>query len=198
MKKYLYGVLAGFCVLILAGCANVEVAIRVDDNASIPAARVAIFTNDATVFSQLRRTAVDEYRKLSPEEQRYVQVQEQSAEKPYVIAWVWNFPDKESAEQFTRQFLGSTARLTSEQDLVILQSTLRGEEMGGALNRMGADAVRPFLGNITLSVKAYMPGEILSYVDGTVDGNQWVLDMNLGDVYREKPTYDVEVISRKR
>ncbi len=197
MKKYLFLLLASALVFILTGCADVEVAIRVDASASIPAARVAIYTNDSTVFSQLRKAAIDEYQKLSVEEQRYVQIQEQKDQTPYVIAWVWNFPDKESAERFTRQFLGSTAQLTSEQDLIILQSTLRGEEMGEALSRMGADTVRPFLGNITLSVKAYMPGEILSYVDGTVDGSQWVLDMNLGEVYRDQPTFDVEVISRK-
>ncbi|HSV32423.1 MAG TPA: hypothetical protein VLH40_10470 [Atribacteraceae bacterium] len=197
MKRALYVVIAVCVVMLLAGCAQVEVAIRVDSNASIPAARLAISTSEYTIFNQLKRAAVDEYQKLSPEERQHVQIQTKEDGAPYIVAWVWNFPDQEAAQEFTRRFLGSTAQLTKEQDLIILQAQLRGSEMEGVINQLGAAAtVRPFLHNINLTIKAYMPGEILSFVDGAIDQDVWFLDLNLGQVYQQKPTFDVEVISR--
>ncbi len=81
---------------------------------------------------------------------------------------------------------------------MILEATLKGEDLGAALDKMGAGTVKPLLGNVILALKAYMPGEVISYVDGKVEQNTWTLEMNVGKVYKEKPTYDIEVISRDK
>ena len=112
------------------------------------------------------------------------------------MAWVWSFEDQARAQEFTRQFLGSSAELTKDQDLVILHANLKGAELEAALDKMGAGKAKPFLNSITLALKAYMPGEILSYVEGKVEGNVWTQEFNLGKIYREKPTVDIEVISK--
>ena len=66
------------------------------------------------------------------------------------------------------------------------------------MNQWGGTAVKPFLDSITLFVKAYMPGEILSYVEGEVEDKVWQQELNLGEVYKNKPTIDIEVISRDK
>ncbi len=187
-------------LFIVAGCAQIEVGIKIDSDATIPKARIAISTSDVNVYSQLKKAALNEYKKLSEEEKSYVEIQSKEDKSPYVIAWVWSFPNQEKAQEFTQQFLGSTAKLSKDQDmgLVILEASLKGEEMGVALDKMGAATVRPFLGNVTLSLKAFMPGEVISFVEGKVDKNVWNLEMNVGKVYKEKPTYDIEVISREK
>ena len=43
-----------------------------------------------------------------------------------------------------------------------------------------------------------MPGEILSYVEGEVEDKVWQQELNLGEVYKNKPTIDIEVISRDK
>ena len=141
---------------------------------------------------------MNEYKKLPEDERSYVEIQAKEDASPYIIAWVWSFPNQEKAQQFTEQFLGSTAKLTKDQDLVILEATLKGEDLGAALDKMGAGTVKPLLGNVILALKAYMPGEVISYVDGKVEQNTWTLEMNVGKVYKEKPTYDIEVISRDK
>ncbi|NLJ50046.1 MAG: hypothetical protein GX428_10770 [Candidatus Atribacteria bacterium] len=190
----------GFMILVffISGCAQIEVGIKVDSNATIPKARISISTTDVNVYSQIKKAAVNEYKKLSEDERSYVEIQAKEDASPYIIAWVWSFPNQEKAQQFTEQFLGSTAMLTKDQDLVILEATLKGEELGAALDKMGAGTVKPLLGNVTLALKAYMPGEIISYVDGKVEQNNWTLELNVGKVYKEKPTYDIEVISREK
>jgi len=187
-------------LFIVAGCAQIEVGIKIDSDATIPKARIAISTSDVNVYSQLKKAALNEYKKLSEEEKSYVEIQSKEDKSPYVIAWVWSFPNQEKAQEFTQQFLGSTAKLSKDQDmgLVILEASLKGEEMGVALDKMGAATVRPFLGNVTLALKAFMPGEVISFVEGKVDKNVWNLEMNVGKVYKEKPTYDIEVISREK
>ena len=191
---------SGFLLIavLLTGCAQIEVGIKVDSNATIPKARVAISTTDVNVFSQIKKAAVNEYKKLSDEEKSYVEIQSKEDASPYVIAWVWSFPDQEKAQKFTQQFLGTAATLSKDQDLVLLQATLKGEELGAALGKMGAATVKPLLGNVTLALKAFMPGEVISFVEGKVEKNIWTLEMNVGKVYKEKPTYDIEVISRDR
>jgi hypothetical protein len=201
MKRTWWLVLSLLMVLfIVAGCAQIEVGIKVDSDATIPKARIAISTADVNVYSQLKKAALNEYKKLSEEEKSYVEIQSKEDKSPYVIAWVWSFPDQEKAQEFTQQFLGSAAKLSKDQDmgLVILEASLKGEEMGAALDKMGAGTVRPFLGNVTLALKAFMPGEVISFVEGKVDKNVWTLEMNVGKVYKEKPTYDIEVISREK
>jgi len=201
MKRTWWLVLSLLMVLfIVAGCAQIEVGIKIDSDATIPKARIAISTSDVNVYSQLKKAALNEYKKLSEEEKSYVEIQSKEDKSPYVIAWVWSFPNQEKAQEFTQQFLGSTAKLSKDQDmgLVILEASLKGEEMGVALDKMGAATVRPFLGNVTLSLKAFMPGEVISFVEGKVDKNVWNLEMNVGKVYKEKPTYDIEVISREK
>ena len=185
-------------IFLISGCAQIEVGIKVDSNATIPKARISISTTDVNVYSQIKKAAVNEYKKLPEDERSYVEIQAKEDASPYIIAWVWSFPNQEKAQQFTEQFLGSTAKLTKDQDLVILEATLKGEELGAALDKMGAGTVKPLLGNVTLALKAYMPGEIISYVDGKVEQNNWTLEMNVGKVYKEKPTYDIEVISREK
>jgi preprotein translocase subunit SecF len=187
-----------FIVIFISGCAQIEVGIKVDSNATIPKARISISTTDVNVYSQIKKAAVNEYKKLPEDERSYVEIQAKEDASPYIIAWVWSFPNQEKAQQFTEQFLGSTAKLSKDQDLVILEATLNGEELGDALDKMGAGTVKPLLGNVTLALKAYMPGEVISYVDGKVDQNTWTLEMNVGKVYKEKPTYDIEVISRDK
>ena len=201
MKRTWWLVLSLLMVLfIVAGCAQIEVGIKIDSDATIPKARIAISTSDVNVYSQLKKAALNEYKKLSEEEKSYVEIQSKEDKSPYIIAWVWSFPNQEKAQEFTQQFLGSTAKLSKDQDmgLVILEASLKGEEMGVALDKMGAATVRPFLGNVTLSLKAFMPGEVISFVEGKVDKNVWNLEMNVGKVYKEKPTYDIEVISREK
>ncbi|MCX6090935.1 MAG: hypothetical protein WCP87_00725 [Atribacterota bacterium] len=189
-------------LLVVAGCAQMEVGIKINADATIPRARVAITTGDVNVFSQIKKAAMNEYKKLSDEEKNYIELQSNEKEKkenePFKIAWVWNFPDQKKAQEFTKQFLGTTAQLTKDQDQVILQASLKGKEMGDALDKMGAGVARPFLGNVTLQLKAYMPGEVISYVDGKVEKNVWTLEMNVGKIYKEKPDYDIEVISREK
>ena len=185
-------------IFLISGCAQIEVGIKVDSNATIPKARISISTTDVNVYSQIKKAAVNEYKKLPEDERSYVEIQAKEDASPYIIAWVWSFPNQEKAQQFTEQFLGSTAMLTKDQDLVILEATLKGEELGAALDKMGAGTVKPLLGNVTLALKAYMPGEIISYVDGKVEQNNWTLELNVGKVYKEKPTYDIEVISREK
>ena len=187
-------------LFIVAGCAQIEVGIKIDSDATIPKARIAISTSDVNVYSQLKKAALNEYKKLSEEEKSYVEIQSKEDKSPYVIAWVWSFPNQEKAQEFTQQFLGSTAKLSKDQDmgLVILEASLKGEEMGVALDKMGAATVRPFLGNVTLALKAFMPGEVISFVEGKVNKNVWTFEMNVGKVYKEKPTYDIEVISREK
>ncbi len=185
-------------IFLISGCAQIEVGIKVDSNATIPKARISISTTDVNVYSQIKKAAVNEYKKLPEDERSYVEIQAKEDASPYIIAWVWSFPNQEKAQQFTEQFLGSTAKLTKDQDLVILEATLKGEELGAALDKMGAGTVKPLLGNVTLALKAYMPGEVISYVEGKVEQNIWTLEMNVGKVYKEKPTYDIEVISREK
>ena len=139
---------------------------------------------------------MNEYRKLPPEERKFVEVQTKQDAPPYIVAWVWSFEDQARAQEFTRQFLGSSAELTKDQDLVILHANLKGAELEAALDKMGAGKAKPFLNSITLALKAYMPGEILSYVEGKVEGKVWTQEFNLGKIYREKPTVDIEVISK--
>ena len=185
-------------LIIVSGCAQIEVGIKVNSDATIPKARISINTTDVNVYSQLKKAAVNEYKKLSEEERSYVEIQSKEDASPYIIAWVWSFPNQQKAQEFTEQFLGSTAKLSKEQDLVILEASLKGEELGKALDRMGAGTVKPLLGNVTLALKAYMPGEVISYIEGKVSKNTWILEMNVGKVYKEKPTYDIEVISREK
>ncbi|MCX7729624.1 MAG: hypothetical protein N2205_00205, partial [Candidatus Caldatribacterium sp.] len=158
-----------FSALILGGCARVELAIQVSQDATIPRARIAVYVKDYTVFTQLKQAASAEYAKLPSEEREYVLLQARDDVSPYVVAWEWRFPNEEKAKAFTEQFLGKSARLYKEQDLVILEAHLKGEELESALQSLGAEKVKPFLGSITLTLKAYMPGEILSYVDGSLE-----------------------------
>ena len=58
--------------------------------------------------------------------------------------------------------------------------------------------VRPFLSSVNLVVKTYMPGEILSFVDGQVEGKTWYQTFNLGKLLQEKPVIDIEVIAREK
>jgi len=199
MKRNWWFIL-GFMIIVflISGCAQIEVGIKIDSNATIPKARISISTTDVNVYSQIKKAAVNEYKKLPEDERSYVEIQAKEDASPYIIAWVWSFPNQEKAQQFTEQFLGSTAKLTKDQDLVILEATLKGEELGAALDKMGAGTVKPLLGNVILALKAYMPGEVISYVDGKVEQNTWTLEMNVGKVYKEKPTYDIEVISRDK
>ncbi|HHT10815.1 MAG TPA: hypothetical protein PLK24_08780 [Atribacter sp.] len=199
MKRNWWFIL-GFMIIVflISGCAQIEVGIKIDSNATIPKARISISTTDVNVYSQIKKAAVNEYKKLPEDERSYVEIQAKEDASPYIIAWVWSFPNQEKAQQFTEQFLGSTAKLTKDQDLVILEATLKGEDLGAALDKMGAGTVKPLLGNVILALKAYMPGEVISYVDGKVEQNTWTLEMNVGKVYKEKPTYDIEVISRDK
>ena len=98
-------------------------------DATIPAARIAVIVNDTTVLSQLKKVAVDEYKKLSEEEREFVKVMTKEDAPPYIVAWEWNFPDQEKAQEFTQQFLGSTARLSKDGDLVVLEASLEGKEL---------------------------------------------------------------------
>ncbi|MGC8777257.1 MAG: hypothetical protein ACP5Q4_01075 [Candidatus Caldatribacteriaceae bacterium] len=195
-RKYLLFLCFVLSLVLLSGCAQVELAIRVASDATIPKARIAVLVNDYTVFGQLRNVAVNEYKKLPPEEQKFVEVQTKQDAPPYVVAWVWSFEDQAKAREFTQQFLGSSAELTKDQDLVVLHANLKGEELEKALDKMGASKAKPFLNSITLVLRAYMPGDILSYVEGKVDGKVWSQEFNLGKVYKEKPTVDIEVISK--
>ena len=199
MKRNWWFIL-GFMIIVflISGCAQIEVGIKVDSNATIPKARISISTTDVNVYSQIKKAAVNEYKKLPEDERSYVEIQAKEDASPYIIAWVWSFPNQEKAQEFTEQFLGSTAKLSKDQDLVILEATLKGEDLGAALDKMGAGTVKPLLGNVALALKAYMPGEVISYVDGKVEQNTWTLEMNVGKVYKEKPTYDIEVISRDK
>ncbi len=182
---------------VLGGCARVELAVQVNQDATIPRARIAVYIQDYTVFTQLKQTASAEYARLSPEEREYILLQARDDVSPYVVAWEWRFPDEEKARAFTEQFLGKSARLYKDQDLVILEAHLKGEELEGALQSLGADRIKPFLGSIVLTLKAYMPGEILSYIDGSLEKSTvWKQEFNLGQVYREKPTIDIEVVAR--
>jgi len=193
-KALLFGIL----VMILGGCARVELAVQVNQDATIPRARIAVYVKDYTVFTQLKQAASAEYAKLPPEERQYVALQARDDASPYVVAWEWRFPNEEKAKAFTEQFLGKSARLYKDQDLVILEAHLKGEELESALQSLGADKVKPFLGSITLTLKAYMPGEILSYIDGSLEKNTvWKQEFNLGQVYQEKPTIDIEVVARE-
>lgn len=182
---------------VVGGCARVELAIQVEQDATIPRSRIAVYVRDYTIFAQLKQAALTEYKKLPPEEQQYVVLQTREDVSPYVVAWEWCFPNEEKAREFTEQFLGKSARLYKDQDLVILEAHLKGEELEGILTSLGADKVRPFLGSITLALKAYMPGEILSYIDGVLEKDTvWKQEFNLGQVYQEKPTIDIEVVAR--
>jgi hypothetical protein len=197
-RKAFFGVwVVVFLAFFLGGCAQIELAIQVESDATIPRARIAVYVKDYTIFTQLRGAALSEYQKLSPEEREYVNVQMRDDAPPYVVAWEWRFPDEEKAKAFTKQFLGKSARLYQDQDLVILEAHLQGEELETALNSLGAGKVKPFLGSITLILKAYMPGEVVSYVEGNVEKNSvWKQEFNLGEVYQKKPTIDIEVISK--
>jgi len=199
MKRNWWFIL-GFMIIVflISGCAQIEVGIKVDSNATIPKARISISTTDVNVYSQIKKAAVNEYKKLPEDERSYVEIQAKEDASPYIIAWVWSFPNQEKAHEFTEQFLGSTAKLSKDQDLVILEATLKGEELGTALDKMGAGTAKPLLGNVTLALKAYMPGEVISYVSGKVEKNNWTLEMNVGEVYKKKPIYDIEVISRDK
>ncbi|MEN3202271.1 MAG: hypothetical protein ABDK87_00895 [Atribacterota bacterium] len=187
-----------FCALMLQGCARVELAVQVSSDATIPRARIAVYVKDYTVFTQLKQAASAEYAKLPPEERGYVLLQARDDVSPYVVAWEWRFPNEEKARAFTEQFLGKSARLYKEQDLVIIEAHLRGEELESALRSLGADKIKPFLGSITLTLKVYMPGEILSYIDGSLERNTvWKQEFNLGQIYKERPTIDIEVVARE-
>jgi len=201
-KKWWAILLITLSLLLLSGCAQVELAVKVAGDATIPSARLAVIVNDATVFSQLQKVAVDEYKKLPEEERNFVKIMTKEDAPPYIVAWEWNFPDEEKAREFTQQFLGSTANLSKDGDLVVLEASLEGlegKELDNLLNQWGASAVKPFLNSITLFIKAYMPGEILSYVEGEVVENKvWQQELNLGEVYKNKPTVNIEVISRDK
>ena len=113
-KKWWLLFLVTISLLLLSGCAQVELAVKVAGDATIPAARIAVIVNDTTVLSQLKKVAVDEYKKLSEEEREFVKVMTKEDAPPYIVAWEWNFPDQEKAQEFTQQFLGSTARLSKD------------------------------------------------------------------------------------
>lgn len=197
-KKWWVILLITLSLLLLSGCAQVELAVKVAGDATIPSARLAVIVNDATVVSQLKNVAVDEYKKLPEEERNFVKIMTKEDAAPYIVAWEWNFPDQEKAQEFTQRFLGSAARLSKDGDLVVLEASLEGKELDNLLNQGGASAVKPFLNSITLFIKAYMPGEILSYVDGEVKDKVWQQELNLGEVYKNKPTVNIEVISRDK
>ncbi|MGQ9472543.1 MAG: hypothetical protein ACUVQZ_00200 [Candidatus Caldatribacteriaceae bacterium] len=196
--KYLIWFFLVLFLFLISGCAQVELAIKVNEDATIPKTRIAVLVNDYTVFGQLKNVALSEYQKLPPEEREFVEIQTKQDAPPYIVAWVWSFEDQKKAQDFTQQFLGSSAELTKDQDLVILRAILKGEELEQALNKMGAGKAKPFLNSITLILKAYMPGEVLSYIEGGVEGKVWTQEFNLGKVYKEKPTVDIEVISKDR
>ncbi len=197
-KKWWLLSLVTLSLFFLSGCAQVELAVKVAGDATIPAARLAVIVNDTVVLSQLKKVAIDEYKKLPEEEREFVKVMTKEDEPPYVVAWEWNFPDQEKAQEFTQQFLGSAARLSKDGDLVVLEASLEGKELDNLLNQWGGSAVKPFLDSITLFIKAYMPGEILSYVEGEVKDKVWQQELNLGEIYKNKPTVDIEVISRDK
>lgn len=196
--KYLIWFFLLLLLFLISGCAQVELAIKVNEDATVPKTRIAVLVNDYTVFGQLKNVALREYQKLPPEERKFVEIQTKQDAPPYIVAWVWSFEDQKKAQDFTQRFLGSSAELTKDQDLVILRVTLKGEELEQALNKMGAGKAKPFLNSITLILKAYMPGEVLSYIEGKVEGKIWAQEFNLGKVYKEKPTVDIEVISKDR
>ena len=197
-KKWWAILLITLSLLLLSGCAQVELAVKVAGDATIPSARISVIVNDATVLSQLKKVAVDEYKKLPEEERNFVKIMTKEDAAPYIVAWEWNFPDQEKAQEFTQRFLGSAAHLSKDGDLVVLEASLEGKELDNLLNQGGASAVKPFLNSITLFIKAYMPGEILSYVDGEVKDKVWQQELNLGEVYKNKPTVNIEVISRDK
>lgn len=197
-KKWWLIFVVTFSLLLLSGCAQVELAVKVAGDATIPAARLAVIVNDTTVLSQLKKVAVDEYKKLPEEERQFVKVMTKEDAAPYIVAWEWNFPDQEKAQDFTQQFLGSAARLSKDGDLVVLEASLEGKELDNLLDQWGGSAVKPFLNSVTLFIKAYMPGEILSYVEGEVKDKVWQQELNLGEVYKNKPTVNIEVISRDK
>ena len=198
-KKWWAILLITLSLLLLSGCAQVELAVKVAGDATIPSARLAVIVNDATVLSQLKNVAVDEYKKLPEEERNFVKIMTKEDAAPYIVAWERNFPDQEKAQEFTQRFLGSAAHLSKDGDLVVLEASLEGKELDNLLNQWGGSAVKPFLNSITLLIKAYMPGEILSYVEGEVVENKvWQQELNLGEVYKNKPTVNIEVISRDK
>jgi len=198
-KKLLALILLLGLLLLLAGCAQVEVAVKVDSQATIPRARVVIYTQDYTVFDKARAFALQEYKKLSPEDQEFISLQEKKDAPPYAVAWVWDFSEHpERVKEFTEQFLGRDFTLVKDGDLVILRGKVEGESLESSLQGAASWGIKPFLGSVELLVKAYMPGEILSFVDGQVDGKTWYQTFNLGQLLRDKSVVDIEVIARDK
>jgi hypothetical protein len=198
-KKLLALILLAGLLLLLAGCAQVEVAVKVDSQATIPRARVVIYTQDYTVFDKARAFALQEYKKLSPEDREFISLQEKKDAPPYAVAWVWDFSEHpERVKEFTEQFLGEDFTLTKDGDLVILKGKVEGESLESSLQGTASWGIKPFLSSVELLVKAYMPGEILSFVDGQVDGTTWYQTFNLGQLLRDKSVVDIEVIARDK
>jgi len=198
-KKLLALILLLGLLLLFAGCAQVEVAVKVDSQATIPRARVVIYTQDYTVFDKARAFALQEYKKLSPEDREFISLQEKKDAPPYAVAWVWDFSEHpERVKEFTEQFLGEDFTLTKDGDLVILKGKVEGESLESSLQGTASWGIKPFLGSVELLVKAYMPGKILSFVDGQVDGKTWYQTFNLGQLLRDKSVVDIEVIARDR
>ena len=54
-KKWWLLLLVTISLLLLSGCAQVELAVKVAGDATIPAARIAVIVNDTTVLSQLKK-----------------------------------------------------------------------------------------------------------------------------------------------
>lgn len=186
-------------LLLLAGCAQVEVAVKVDSQATIPQARVVIYTQDYTVFDKARAFALQEYKKLPPEDREFISLQEKKDAPPYAVAWVWDFSERpEKVKEFTEQFLGENFALSKDGDLIVLRGRVDGEGIESSIQGLNSWGVRPFLGSVDLVVKTYMPGEILSFVDGQVEGKTWYQTFNLGKLLQEKPVIDIEVIAREK
>lgn len=186
-------------LLLLAGCAQVEVAVKVDSQATIPQARVVIYTQDYTVFDKARAFALQEYKRLPPEDREFISLQEKKDAPPYAVAWVWDFSERpEKVKEFTEQFLGENFALSKDGDLIVLRGRVDGEGIESSIQGLNSWGVRPFLGSVDLVVKTYMPGEILSFVDGQVEGKTWYQTFNLGKLLQEKPVIDIEVIAREK
>lgn len=198
MKKIFLILAIVFSIGLLVGCGRVEVEIKVSEDATIPQARLAVVAEEYRVFEQIKKIALSQYQELPPEEKEYVEIQEKSDTAPYVVAWLWKFPDQEKAQEFTQQFLGKSATLEKEQDLIILSARLKGEELEEVLSDFEAGAAKPFLGSINLILRTYMPGEVVSFVEGEANGKVWQQSLNLGVIYREKPDIVIEVIAREQ
>ena len=125
-KKWWLLLLVTISLLLLSGCAQVELAVKVAGDATIPAARIAVIVNDTTVLSQLKKVAVDEYKVIRGGKRVCKSNDQRRCPSLYSGLGV-GFPDQEKAQEFTQQFLGSTARLSKDGDLVVLEASLEGK-----------------------------------------------------------------------